>query len=103
MSRSPQRRVSPRLAGPRLVAAGELVPGDLLALSARDVAARRWYVVVDSCALPGRSGPEPSGLRRVTLRPPLGGAEREEVFDAEWGVIVDGRRRAVADGIPRAV
>ncbi|WP_189854563.1 hypothetical protein [Streptomyces poonensis] len=88
MSRLPRIRFSPRSrrdTEPHLVAAGELVPGDLLALSARDVASERWCVVM-------RALPEGAGTVRVTVRPPLGGVERDEVFDRDWSVVVGGLR-----------
>ncbi|WP_344006783.1 beta-ketoacyl-[acyl-carrier-protein] synthase family protein [Streptomyces thermocarboxydovorans] len=70
---------------PHSVTAAEVVPGDLVALSGGDVAADRWYVVTHT--LP--EGPE---VIRVTLRPPLGGPDREELLRREQRVSVAGRR-----------
>ncbi|MEW2401454.1 beta-ketoacyl-[acyl-carrier-protein] synthase family protein [Streptomyces sp. NPDC046862] len=77
---------------PHTVTVAELVPGDLLALSARDVGTDRWYVVMHT--LPVR----PDAIR-VTLRPPLGGTDRDEVLDRTRTVTVGGHRVDTA-GVP---
>ncbi|NUU24672.1 MAG: beta-ketoacyl-[acyl-carrier-protein] synthase family protein [Streptomycetaceae bacterium] len=74
---------------PYAVTAAEVVPGDLLALSHDDAARYRWHVVTHT--LP--EGPE---VIRVTLRPPLGGVDHEEVLRREQRVTVAGRRMDVA-------
>ena len=70
---------------PHSVTAAEVVPGDLVALSGDDVAADRWYVVTHTL-------PEDPEVIRVTLRPPLGGRDREELLRREQRVSVAGRR-----------
>ncbi len=80
-SHSHSRSRSSPGSGARLVPARELLPGDLLALSARDVVAGRWCVVM-------RTEAEGPGLVRVTVRSALSAGEREEVFDRDWDVIV---------------
>ncbi|MFJ9586358.1 beta-ketoacyl-[acyl-carrier-protein] synthase family protein [Streptomyces acidicola] len=77
---------------PHTVTVAELVPGDLLALSARDADVDRWYVVMHT--LPVR----PEAIR-VTLRPPLGGADRDEELDRTRTVAV-GDHRVDTAGIP---
>lgn len=98
MSRGPRARSGPCPCpepAPRLVTAGELLPGDLLALSARDVVAGRWCVVM-------RTVPEGAELVRLAVRPPLGAAVLEEVFDREWSVIVGGGPRMDDASVPLA-
>ncbi|MFG2512031.1 beta-ketoacyl-[acyl-carrier-protein] synthase family protein [Streptomyces sp. NPDC048584] len=77
---------------PYAVGAAEVVPGDLLALSREDVAGRRWHVVTHTLPV----GPE---VIQVTLRPPLGGVDREETLRREQRVTVAGRRMDV-DTVP---
>ncbi|CAM5341428.1 hypothetical protein STENM223S_06612 [Streptomyces tendae] len=75
---------------PYEVTAAEVVPGDLFALSAEDVAERRWHVVTHTLPV----SPE---VIRVTLRPPLGGVDHEEDLRREQTVTVAGRRVDVAE------
>ncbi|MCT7356228.1 3-oxoacyl-ACP synthase, partial [Streptomyces sp. 15-116A] len=74
---------------PHSVTAAEVVPGDLVALSREDAAADRWYVVTHTL-------PESPEVIRVTLRPPLGGTDRDELLRREQRVTVAGRRLDVA-------
>ncbi|MEU2387054.1 beta-ketoacyl-[acyl-carrier-protein] synthase family protein [Streptomyces sp. NPDC012461] len=74
---------------PHTVSAAEVVPGDLVALSRDDVTERRWHVVMHTL-------PESPDVIRVTLRPPLGGTDREEVLRREQPVTAAGRRMDVA-------
>ncbi|NED16710.1 3-oxoacyl-ACP synthase, partial [Streptomyces sp. SID9913] len=74
---------------PHTVSAAEVVPGDLVALSRADVTERRWHVVMHTL-------PESPDVIRVTLRPPLGGTDREEVLRREQPVTAAGRRMDVA-------
>src|SRR5690606_2069674 len=74
---------------PHAVSAAEVVPGDLVALSRADVTERRWPVVMHTL-------PESPDVIRVTLRPPLGGTDREEVLRREQPVTAAGRRMDVA-------
>lgn len=77
---------------PHTVTVAELVPGDLIALSARDAGTDRWHVVMHT--LPVRPD-----VIRVTLRPPLGGTDRDEVLDRTRTVTV-GDHRVDPAGIP---
>ncbi|MPY63244.1 beta-ketoacyl-[acyl-carrier-protein] synthase family protein [Streptomyces spongiae] len=77
---------------PHTVTVAELVPGDLLALSPRDADADRWYAVMHTLPL------RPDAIR-VTLRPPLGGPDRDEVLDRTRTVTV-GDHRVDTAGIP---
>ncbi|MFC9805491.1 beta-ketoacyl-[acyl-carrier-protein] synthase family protein [Streptomyces griseoaurantiacus] len=70
---------------PHTVTGGEVVPGDLLALSERDVAEDRWFVVTHTV-------PESPETIRVTLRPPLGGTDREAPLSRSGEVTVACRR-----------
>ncbi|MFF1450660.1 beta-ketoacyl-[acyl-carrier-protein] synthase family protein [Streptomyces sp. NPDC058274] len=74
---------------PHSVSAAEVIPGDLLALSEKDVAGDRWYVVMHTV-------PETPELIRVTLRPPLGGTDRDEVLGRARQVTVACRRVDIA-------
>ncbi|MFE1425900.1 beta-ketoacyl-[acyl-carrier-protein] synthase family protein [Streptomyces fungicidicus] len=74
---------------PYAVTAAEVVPGDLLALSHEDAVRYRWHVVTHTL-------PESPEVIRVTLRPPLGGVDHEEVLRREQRVTVAGRRMDVA-------
>ncbi|AZM60040.1 MULTISPECIES: beta-ketoacyl-[acyl-carrier-protein] synthase family protein [unclassified Streptomyces] len=78
---------------PYAVTAAEVVPGDLLALSREDAEQHRWHVVTHTL-------PESPEVIRVTLRPPLGGVDHEEVLRREQRVTVAGRRMDV-DAVPR--
>ncbi|GGZ89175.1 hypothetical protein GCM10010344_65820 [Streptomyces bluensis] len=77
---------------PHTVTVAELVPGDLLALSARDADADRWYVVMHTLPVCPES-------IRVTLRPPLGGADRDEELGRNRTVTV-GDHRVDTAGVP---
>ncbi|MFE6485077.1 beta-ketoacyl-[acyl-carrier-protein] synthase family protein [Streptomyces sp. NPDC057757] len=77
---------------PHAVTVAEVIPGDLLALSEKDVAADRWYVVMHTL-------PENPRTIRLVLRPPLGGSDHERVFPRNHRVTVGSRRVDVA-GIP---
>ncbi|MFE1508392.1 beta-ketoacyl-[acyl-carrier-protein] synthase family protein [Streptomyces sp. NPDC058726] len=74
---------------PYRVTAAEVVPGDLLALTPEDAERHRWHVVTHTL-------PESPEVIRVTLRPPLGGVDHEEVLRREARVTVAGRRLDVA-------
>jgi 3-oxoacyl-[acyl-carrier-protein] synthase II len=78
---------------PHPVSAAEVIPGDLVALAPEDVEAPRWYVVTHTL-------PESPETIRLTLRPPLGGVDRDEVLGRERPVTVACRRMDVA-GVPR--
>ena len=80
---------------PYAVSVAEVIPGDLLALSEEEVAADRWYVVMHTV-------PETPYTIRVTLRPPLGGIDHDEVFERGHRVTVACRRVDVG-GIPHLV
>ncbi|MFJ4515633.1 beta-ketoacyl-[acyl-carrier-protein] synthase family protein [Streptomyces sp. NPDC088816] len=87
MSSSPQMPELPIV--PAAVTAAEVVPGDLLALSPEDAERQRWCVVMHTL-------PESPETIRVTLRPPLGGVDRDEVLAREQEVVVAGPRMDVA-------
>ncbi|MYR63211.1 3-oxoacyl-ACP synthase, partial [Streptomyces sp. SID625] len=70
---------------PHAVTAAEVVPGDLVALSRDDAERRQWCAVLHTL-------PESPETIRVTLRPPLGGPDREEVLARGQEVVVAGRR-----------
>ena len=74
---------------PHTVTAAEVVPGDLLALSERDAAEHTWYAVLHTV-------PEHPETIRMTLRPPLGGTDHDEVLARSRRVTVAGRRVDVA-------
>ncbi|MDQ0789162.1 beta-ketoacyl synthase [Streptomyces sp. B3I8] len=74
---------------PHTVTGAEVVPGDLLALSERDVGDDRWFVVTHTV-------PESPETIRVTLRPPLGGTDREEPLARSGEVTVACRRMDVS-------
>ncbi|MGQ4382854.1 beta-ketoacyl-[acyl-carrier-protein] synthase family protein [Streptomyces sp. SAS_270] len=80
---------------PHVVSVAEVIPGDLLALSEEDVTADKWYVVMHTL-------PETPETIRVTLRPPLGGIDRDELFERGHRVTVACRRVDVG-GIPHLV
>ncbi|MEV0227501.1 beta-ketoacyl-[acyl-carrier-protein] synthase family protein [Streptomyces sp. NPDC050704] len=77
------------------VTAAEVIPGDLLALSPEAAAEHTWYVVMHTL-------PETPDTLRVTLRPPLGGTDRAELFDRCRTLTVADRRMDTAR-IPYAV
>ncbi|MFE1915274.1 beta-ketoacyl-[acyl-carrier-protein] synthase family protein [Streptomyces anandii] len=70
---------------PHTVTAAEVVPGDLLALTRAGAEQRQWCVVMHTL-------PESPETIRVTLRPPLGGPDRDEVLERGQQVVVAGRR-----------
>ncbi|MEU6378537.1 beta-ketoacyl-[acyl-carrier-protein] synthase family protein [Streptomyces sp. NPDC046909] len=74
---------------PHPVSAAEVIPGDLVALSPEDVEQPRWYVVTHTL-------PESPETIRLSLRPPLGGVDRDEVLGRERLVTVACRRMDVA-------
>ncbi|MER6356476.1 beta-ketoacyl-[acyl-carrier-protein] synthase family protein [Streptomyces sp. NPDC001634] len=74
---------------PHTVTAAEVVPGDLLALAEQDIAEHTWYVVM-------RTVPEGPESIRLTLRPPLGGTDHDEVVARSRRVTVAGHRTDVA-------
>ncbi|MDF3297898.1 beta-ketoacyl-[acyl-carrier-protein] synthase family protein [Streptomyces tropicalis] len=77
---------------PHAVTAAEVVPGDLVALSSEDAERQRWCVVMHTL-------PETPESIRLTLRPPLGGVDREAVLARLQEVVVASRRVDVA-GVP---
>ncbi|WP_406473464.1 beta-ketoacyl-[acyl-carrier-protein] synthase family protein [Streptomyces sp. NBC_01615] len=77
---------------PHAVTVAEVIPGDLLALSEQDAAESKWHVVMHTL-------PETPHTIRITLRPPLGGIDHDEVFERGHRVTVGCRRMDVA-GIP---
>ncbi|MEV0174932.1 beta-ketoacyl-[acyl-carrier-protein] synthase family protein [Streptomyces sp. NPDC050803] len=77
---------------PCSVSVAEVIPGDLVALTSEDVGRRRWYVVMHTL-------PESPEAIRVTLRPPLGGVDRDQLLGREREVVVACRRMDV-DGVP---
>jgi 3-oxoacyl-[acyl-carrier-protein] synthase II len=77
---------------PHAVTVAEVIPGDLLALSEQDATESTWYVVMHTL-------PETPHTIRMTLRPPLGGKDHDEVFERGHRVTVACRRMDVA-GIP---
>lgn len=74
---------------PHPVTAAEVVPGDLVALTREAAEARQWCVVMHTL-------PESPETIRVTLRPPLGGVDRDEVLRRGQEVVVAGRRMDTA-------
>ncbi|MFI1162805.1 beta-ketoacyl-[acyl-carrier-protein] synthase family protein [Streptomyces sp. NPDC020801] len=74
---------------PHAVTAAEVVPGDLVALSQDDAERPQWCVVMHTL-------PESPETIRVTLRPPLGGVDHDEVLMRAQEVSVAGRRVDVA-------
>ncbi|KPI01164.1 Beta-ketoacyl-acyl-carrier-protein synthase I [Actinobacteria bacterium OK074] len=84
---------------PHLVTAGEVAPGDLLALSDADVATDRWFVVLHA-EPESRASSESRAEIRFTLRPPLGGTDHDELLPPDAPVTVACRRLDV-DRIPR--
>ncbi|MEU2875508.1 beta-ketoacyl-[acyl-carrier-protein] synthase family protein, partial [Streptomyces sp. NPDC007070] len=74
---------------PHTVTAAEVVPGDLVALTRETAEARQWCVVMHTL-------PESPETIRVTLRPPLGGVDRDEVLRRGQEVVVAGRRMDTA-------
>ncbi|MFF5495470.1 beta-ketoacyl-[acyl-carrier-protein] synthase family protein [Streptomyces aquilus] len=91
MSNSPEKNEVP--INPHTVSVAEVIPGDLVALSPEDVERQRWYVVTHTL-------PESPETIRVSLRPPLGGVDRDEVLGRERSVTVACHRLDVA-AVPR--
>ncbi|MET9121527.1 beta-ketoacyl-[acyl-carrier-protein] synthase family protein [Streptomyces sp. NPDC004528] len=77
---------------PHALVVAEVAPGDLLALSGQDLAENTWYVVMRTLAVA-------PGAVRLTLRPPLGGRDRDVVLERGLRVSV-GCRRVDLSGIP---
>lgn len=80
---------------PHPVTAAEVIPGDLIALTPDDAERACWYVVTHTL-------PETPETIRVTLRPPLGGTDRDEVLGRDRRVI-SGCRRLDVGAVPRLV
>ncbi|MET7485512.1 beta-ketoacyl-[acyl-carrier-protein] synthase family protein [Streptomyces sp. NPDC005538] len=80
---------------PHPVTAAEVIPGDLIALTPDDAERACWYVVTHTL-------PETPETIRVTLRPPLGGTDRDEVLGRDRRVTSAGRRLDVG-AVPRLV
>ncbi|WP_055492532.1 beta-ketoacyl synthase [Streptomyces sp. TP-A0356] len=74
---------------PHTVTAAEVVPGDLLDPAEQDAAEHAWYVVMHTV-------PEDPETIRMTLRPPLGGTDHDEVVSRARRVTVAGHRMDVA-------
>lgn len=70
---------------PHPVSAAEVIPGDLIALTPDDAGRACWYVVTHTL-------PETPETIRVTLRPPLGGTDHDEVLGRDRRVISACRR-----------
>ena len=91
MSNSPH---SPEIPfAPHPVSAAEVIPGDLIALTPDDAERDCWYVVMHTL-------PETPETIRLALRPPLGGADRDEVLGRNLRVTVACHRMDVG-AIPR--
>ena len=80
---------------PHPVTAAEVIPGDLIALTPADAERACWYVVTHTL-------PETPETIRVTLRPPLGGTDHDEVLGRDRRVI-SGCRRLDVGSVPRLV
>ena len=80
---------------PHPVTAAEVIPGDLIALTPADAERACWYVVTHTL-------PETPETIRVTLRPPLGGTDHDEVLGRDLRVI-SGCRRLDVGAVPRLV
>ncbi|MBK3579242.1 beta-ketoacyl-[acyl-carrier-protein] synthase family protein, partial [Streptomyces sp. MBT65] len=80
---------------PHPVSAAEVIPGDLIALTPDDAERACWYVVTHTL-------PETPETIRVTLRPPLGGIDHDEVLGRDRRVTSGGRRLDVG-AVPRLV
>ncbi|WP_051106198.1 beta-ketoacyl-[acyl-carrier-protein] synthase family protein [Streptomyces hokutonensis] len=91
MSNSPYSSEIPF--APHPVSAAEVIPGDLIALSPDDAERDCWYVVMHTL-------PETPETIRLALRPPLGGADRDEVLGRNLRVTVACHRMDVG-AIPR--
>ena len=78
---------------PHPVSAAEVIPGDLIALTPADAEHACWYVVTHTL-------PETPETIRVTLRPPLGGTDHDEVLGRDRRVI-SGCRRLDVGAVPR--
>ncbi|MDV9178797.1 beta-ketoacyl synthase N-terminal-like domain-containing protein, partial [Streptomyces sp. W16] len=89
--------ISPRSSeipfAPHPVSAAEVIPGDLIALTPDDAERACWYVVMHTL-------PETPETIRLALRPPLGGADRDEVLGRNLRVTVACHRMDVG-AIPR--
>ncbi|WOX12543.1 beta-ketoacyl-[acyl-carrier-protein] synthase family protein [Streptomyces sp. N50] len=80
---------------PHPVTAAEVIPGDLIALTPGDAERACWYVVTHTL-------PETPETIRVSLRPPLGGTDHDEVLGRDRRVI-SGCRRLDVGAVPRLV
>jgi 3-oxoacyl-[acyl-carrier-protein] synthase II len=92
-SEAPLTPVTPLI--PRTVTAAEVIPGDLLALSPQAVEENTWYVVMHTL-------PETPDTLRLTLRPPLGGTDRDELLGRSRALMVGGCRMDTTQ-VPYAV
>ncbi|MFJ9250044.1 beta-ketoacyl-[acyl-carrier-protein] synthase family protein [Streptomyces sp. NPDC101776] len=77
------------------MSAAEVIPGDLIALTPDDADRACWYVVTHTL-------PETPETIRVSLRPPLGGTDHDEVLGRDRRV-TSGGRRLDAGAVPRLV
>ncbi|MFJ9633405.1 beta-ketoacyl-[acyl-carrier-protein] synthase family protein [Streptomyces sp. NPDC101175] len=75
------------------MSAAEVIPGDLIALTPDDAERACWYVVMHTL-------PETPETIRLALRPPLGGADRDETLGRNLRVTVACHRMDVG-AIPR--
>jgi 3-oxoacyl-[acyl-carrier-protein] synthase II len=91
MSNSPHSLEIPF--APHPVSTAEVIPGDLIALTPDDAERDCWYVVMHTL-------PETPETIRLALRPPLGGADRDEVLGRNLRVAVACHRMDVG-AIPR--
>jgi 3-oxoacyl-[acyl-carrier-protein] synthase II len=80
---------------PHPVTAAEVIPGDLIALTPADAERACWYVVTHTL-------PETPETIRLTLRPPLGGTDHDEVLGRDRRV-TSACRRLDAGAVPRLV
>jgi 3-oxoacyl-[acyl-carrier-protein] synthase II len=80
---------------PHAVSAAEVIPGDLIALTPDDAERDCWYVVAHTL-------PETPETIRLTLRPPLGGPDHDEVLGRDRRVTSACRRLDVG-AVPRLV
>ncbi len=80
---------------PHAVSAAEVIPGDLIALTPDDAERACWYVVAHTL-------PETPETIRLTLRPPLGGPDHDEVLGRDRRVTSACRRLDVG-AVPRLV
>ncbi|MEW2250672.1 beta-ketoacyl-[acyl-carrier-protein] synthase family protein [Streptomyces sp. NPDC006975] len=92
MSNSPETPENRLPLTPHTVSAAEVIPGDLVDLSPEGAEQRCWYVVTHTV-------PETPERIRWSLRPALGGPEREQDVAREARITV-GARRVDPQGVP---